>query len=284
MALKDLLVHVDSGERTLTRLRLAVDLAQRHGSRLTALFVEEWSSAQLDRRKAAELGLRSEPELHALDQGVADSIRQTQVRLQCELERLGRKHGVTTVWQSVAGEPSMVVPQYARQADLCIIGEDEPNDSYYCVSEEILFVTGRPVLFVPRTGDFSSLGRHVAIAWNSSRAAARAVNDALPLIEHTEQTTLLCINSRDYMARHGALPPQQMREHLSRHAALVELVLIDDISSAAIADTLQSRARALGADLMVAGAFGHARLREKLLGGVTRDLLARMSLPLMMTH
>ena len=88
MALKDLLVYVDQTENSLVRLRLAADLAIRHGSRLTALYVREWSRAQLDARKAAELGLVSAAGLHNLDQRTEASIDAVADRLRSTLAAL----------------------------------------------------------------------------------------------------------------------------------------------------------------------------------------------------
>jgi nucleotide-binding universal stress UspA family protein len=122
------------------------------------------------------------------------------------------------------------------------------------------------------------------VAWNSSRPAARAVNDAMPLIEQTERTTLLTVNPEVFIDHHGALPADQMVEHLRRHGASVDMVSLEHIPARAIADALQVKARAIGADLLVAGAFGHPRLWEKLLGGVTRDLLDGMKLPIFMSY
>ena len=144
------------------------------------------------------------------------------------------------------------------------------------------FVTGRPVLFVPALG--STPGRHIVVAWNSSRAAARAVNDALALIERAERTTVVTVNPADFIGRHNAPTVDWMVEHLRRHSARVRMIRLENIPAGSIGDVLQTEARALGADLVVAGAFGHPRLREKLLGGMTRDLLARMTFPILMSH
>jgi nucleotide-binding universal stress UspA family protein len=140
------------------------------------------------------------------------------------------------------------------------------------------------VLFLPAQGSFETLGRHIVVAWNSSRAAARALNDAMPLIERAEQTTMLMINPAGFIDRHGGLPGEQMVEHLNSHGASADMVRIENVPAGSIAHALQAEARALHADLLVAGAFGHPTLWEKLLGGVTRDLLDRMTLPLLMSH
>ena len=287
MALKDLLVYVDQSDGALARLSLAADLARRHSSRLTALFVRELSETQQEMRRAAELGLVSPADLDQLDTRLVSSIDAAADRLRLPLAALGREHNLDFSWREVDGLASVVVPQHARYADLCMVGRSElPNSASagYTFSEQLLFVTGRPVLFVPAVGSFATLGRHVVVAWNSSRAAARAVSDALALIERAERVTVLSINPADFLDRHGAPPLQHMVEHLRCHNAAVEAVAVKNVPTGSIGDALQAEAGRLGADLIVAGAFGHPKLWEKLLGGVTHDLLARMSLPLMMSH
>jgi nucleotide-binding universal stress UspA family protein len=277
MALKDLLVYVDQTENSLVRLRLAADLAIRHGSRLTALYVKEWSRTQLDRRKAAELGLVSAAGMRNLDQRTEASIDAVAGRLRSTLEALTRDHGVQAELRCIDGVASTIVPQYARYADLCILGRDEPEEPAsinYTFSEQLLFVTGRPVLFIPPEGSFATLGRHIAVAWNSSRPAARSLNDALPLIERAERTTVLMVNPSGFIDGRDAPPGEQMVEHLRRHGAAADGIRIETVPHGSIADKLQAEAHALGADMIVAGAFGHPRLWEKMLGGVTHDLIA----------
>jgi nucleotide-binding universal stress UspA family protein len=287
MALKDVLVYLDQTESTRVRLRLAIDLAVRNASRLTALYVREPSAAQLDERNKAELGLISAKELDRLNRRLEKSLEAVEQRLQSELGLLAREHSLDAEWRSVDGRASVLVPQHARYADLCILGHGsrDANASIgYGFSEQVLFVTGRPVVFVPHVGSFESLGRHVIVAWNSSRAATRSLNDALPLIEHAERTTVLTVNPGKFLTPHNALPTEQLVQHLRRHCDLADLIQIENIPASSIAEVLQAKARKLGGDLLVAGAFGQAKLWEKLLGGVTCDLLERMSLPILMSH
>jgi len=287
MALKDLLVYVDQTENSSVRLRLAADLAVRHASHLTALYVREWNREQLDLRKAAELGLVSASGLRDLDQRVEATIGTSVDRQRSTLAELASARGLQAELLAIDGVAAVAVPQYARYADLCILGRDEPEGPAsvnYTFSEQLLFVSGRPVLFVPSQGTFTTLGRHVAIAWNSSRPAARALSDALPLIERAECTTILMINPSGFIESHPGPPGEQMVEHLARHGAKVNAVRAENVPRQEIADRLQSEAQARGADLIVAGAFGHPRLWEKMLGGVTHDLIARMRLPVFMSH
>jgi nucleotide-binding universal stress UspA family protein len=287
LALKDLLVYLDETQGSLLRLRLAADLAHRHGARLAALYLREWSPQQLAQRQSAELAGRPFKDVQQLDLRIEASIDITEGRLRAELERLASEYGLEAEWRSVDGQPIEVLPQHARYADLTVLDVNTPSASTaagYQFSEEMLFIAGRPVLFVPAWGDFQTLGRHVAIAWNSSRPAARSVHDALSIIEKAEEVTVLAVNPGDFIGRHHALPLSQLIDHLGRHGAHARAVEVEGIPSGHIGDELQSRARTLGADLLVAGAFAHSRLREILMGSVTRDLLGRMTIPIMMSY
>lgn len=287
MALKDVLVYVDQAESALISLRLAADLAIRHGSRLTALYVREPNAEQLHWHRSAEAELVSAKDLHELEHSIERAMQAAAERLETSLTALTRGHDIEARLQMVDGVAAELVPQYARYADLCIVGRElpeEPAAINYTFSEQLLFVTGRPVLFVPPVAALSTLGRHIAVAWNSSRPATRSLNDALPLIERADKTTVVMVNPSGFIDAHRAPPGERIVEHLRHHGAVVEAVRMEEVSSGSIADALQTKAHALGADLIVAGAFGHPRLWEKLLGGVTRDLMARMTLPILMSH
>ena len=287
MALRDLLVYVDQSEHAVQRLRLAADLANRHQSRLTALYVRELNPAQLHQQSTAELGQGSSDAITRTKWHIRKSIDEAAERLRSVLEEVKLEYGLEVEWRCLDGVSSTIVPQHARFADLCVLSQDisaVASDTGYTFSEQLLFVTGRPVVFIPAHGSFDTLGRHILVAWNSSRPSTRAVNDALPLIERAEQVTLLAVNPSEFAERYGALPPEQMVEHLRRHGAAVEGVWLDKVPPASIADAVQAEAHKVGADLIVAGAFGHPRLWEKMMGGVTRDLLARMNLPVLMSY
>ena len=144
-------------------------------------------------------------------------------------------------------------------------------------------VSGRPILVVPNVGNFADLGRRVVIGWNASREAARAVNDAMPLLTAAETVTVLTIDPREGPRAHGELPGADISLHLARHGVKAE---IERTASAdlPVGEVLLSRVADLGADLLVMGAYGHSRARELLLGGATRSLLRSMTLPVLMSH
>ncbi|WP_255555067.1 universal stress protein [Trinickia mobilis] len=292
MALRNVLVHVDASESGKLRLAMAIRLAVRHGARLTALYVREYSIAQAQRLKSSELGLVSGKQADALSQDIEQELNAHAAELQVLLGEHGHAYGVETVWQCIEGQASRVVPQYSRYADLTIVGHDTDEDpdlpDEYSFAEAMLFSIGRPLLIVPPSGELpevncanATLGRHIAVAWNGSRASARALSDALPLIGRAERTTVLLVDAPG-LSRPDRLPTATVLDHLRRHCPNVHghsLPVVDG----PVGELLQSASLEQGADLLVAGAHGRAGLWEKMLGSVTRDLLGHMHLPTLLS-
>jgi nucleotide-binding universal stress UspA family protein len=136
---------------------------------------------------------------------------------------------------------------------------------------------------VPYIGAATPPGKRVIVAWNGGREAARAVNDALPLLVAADQVDVVCVNPGRGEEDDADLPGADLCLHLARHGVKAEAqeLVASDIEAG---DLLLSRAADSGADLIVMGAYGHARWREVVLGGVTRQLLNQMTVPVFMSH
>ena len=121
------------------------------------------------------------------------------------------------------------------------------------------------------------------VAWNGGREATRAVADALPLLARAKEVTVLVINPEDAPDTHGDVPGADIALHLARHGvnAVATRIHAGDMEAANI---ILSRAAETGIDLLVMGAYGHSRLRELVVGGVTRSILASMTMPVLMSH
>ena len=142
---------------------------------------------------------------------------------------------------------------------------------------------GRPVLIVPYAGAFETVGKRALIAWDGTREANRALNDALPLLADAETVSVVFVGSRERdLEQHRAALGRAVH-HLRQHGieADPEETLRGDL---AVSDILLSRAADLAADLIVAGGYHHSQLREALLGGVSRELLDHMTVPVLMSH
>jgi nucleotide-binding universal stress UspA family protein len=143
--------------------------------------------------------------------------------------------------------------------------------------------SGRPLLVVPFAGSYEAVGHNVLVGWNGSGEAARAINDALPLLKQAKKVTVLAINPRHGIGGDGDVPAADIALHLARHGVTAEAAhtIASDISEG---DALLSYAADLGVDLLVCGMYGHSPLRERAFGGVTRSLLTEMTVPVLMSH
>jgi nucleotide-binding universal stress UspA family protein len=287
VALKDILVHLDASEGSSSRLRLAMDLAGRHGSRLSAVFVDEWNLEQRESRATAELGLAAAPDLERLDRSIAADIERSATRLRTLLAAFRKDHSLQFEWHRFAGSSDVTIDRLVPYCDLCILGQNSlftgsSLDRRFC--ERLVFSTVTPIVFVPAGAALNSLGKRIVVAWDSSRTAARAVNDAMTLIEGAERTTVVTVDSGPELGVvHGETSLELLQQRLRRHHAQVDAIRVR-APVESIAAALQAKAHELGADLLVAGAFGHSRLKERIFGGVSRDLLQNMTLPVLMSH
>ncbi len=170
----------------------------------------------------------------------------------------------------------------ARRYDLSIIGEVEPDvhSVEAMIAEAILFESGRPIIIVPYMQKAPLKLDRVMICWDGSRAAVRAVADAMPLLERAGDIEVVSvINER---GKHNELQGTDMGLHLARHGLKVGVTRIPHHIDAAAA--LLSHSADSGADFMVMGGYGHSRLREFVLGGVTRSIMSSIAVPTLMSH
>jgi nucleotide-binding universal stress UspA family protein len=188
----------------------------------------------------------------------------------------------TRLLDATFGGAATSFAQISRRFDLVVVGQAQrergPADDL--VIEGALFESGRPLVVVPYIQRRGITLERVLACWDGSRTAARAIGDAMPLLERAKAVEVVIVaEERKSEEMTGA----NMNAHLVRHgvAASVKRIAKGDI---AIQDALLSYAADSGADFMVMGGYGHSRLREFILGGVTRGILASMTLPVLMSH
>jgi nucleotide-binding universal stress UspA family protein len=149
--------------------------------------------------------------------------------------------------------------------------------------DDVVLDAGRPVLIIPHAGTFGSVGKRVLIAWDGSREANRALHDALPLIRRAEAVTVTHVGAEQADLDRERPALERIVRHLARHG--IEAQAAESLHPAiSVQAALSSCVAEFGADMIVAGAYHHSRLRESLLGGVSRDLLDRMTVPVLMSH
>jgi nucleotide-binding universal stress UspA family protein len=171
----------------------------------------------------------------------------------------------------------------ARRFDLAIVGQAQPEMSTIeqTIGETTLFESGRPMIMVPYIQKAAFKVDNVMICWDGSRTAARAVADALPIIGNTGRAEIVIVTNE--RGKEDEIEGADIGQHLARHGLKVEVHRISggDID---VADALLSHAADSGADFMVMGGYGHSRLREFILGGVTRSIFQSMTVPVLISH
>jgi nucleotide-binding universal stress UspA family protein len=181
-------------------------------------------------------------------------------------------------WRAEIGDPTQILALHARAADLVITGAPAPaaaGDPQRTVNQGALILSaGRPVLFT--ADNLPPLrGEKVIVAWKDAREARRAVVDALPFLTNAKEVLVAAVAENDRLAvRDGAA---DVVRFLMKHDVRASLEVLDS-DEADVASILADKAQEIGADLIVAGGYGHSRLREWAFGGATRSLLSNGSL------
>jgi nucleotide-binding universal stress UspA family protein len=171
----------------------------------------------------------------------------------------------------------------ARRFDLAIIGQSEPDSSSVedIIAENTLFASGRPQILVPYIQKAPLKLDKVMLCWDGSRQAARATGDAMPLLVKSQRVEVVIVTNE--RGKEDEIEGADMAQHLARHGLKITVHRIGG-GGIDVADALLSHAADSGADFMVMGGYGHSRLREFVLGGVTHSILRSMTIPVLMSH
>lgn len=253
----------------------AASLARAHNALLTAraLGVKIWQPYGLFPSVAAGY-------VSAANDATKERIDQSASALASELVGLPLSTSIASM-MGTQPELAAAVSLQARLHDLAVtdlslalFGEGR------AMIDELLFAAGRPTIVVP-PGVVRFSAKTIVAAWDGGACAARAINDAMPLLAAAEKAQLVCIVNEKDLAR--AVPGAEFAPHLDRHGVKVELV---DLSPAHrdAGRAIRDHAKAVGADMIVMGAFGHSRLRQLVLGGVTEAMLRETPAPVFFSH
>lgn len=281
MSYKDLLVYLDASDSCAYRVEAAVALAKREGARLTGLAMVLESSI------SSYIGIDFPTSLSEAQKEIVETSAAHAV---AGFETVAQQAGIdyqTRLHECPATKAASGLAFFARHADLTFLGQPNPDSAARAFQESLLDTvlhrSGRPVYVVPYIGRIPHKSRHAVIAWDGSKKAVRAVNDAIPLLKARDKVDILVVNPKPRGDTFGGQQGENLASHLARHgitATVVKLVLpdmsVDTVILNHIADT--------GADLLVMGAFGHSRLRERAFGGVSHSILQQMTTPVLMSE
>lgn len=269
MSLSNILVHLDSTPRCAVRVATAVSLAARHGARLVGLFAET--------APAQRVGLvASWPSAD-----YTQHMEAARAAFAAAASSLGAKASFLDLNRGGEHEVLARSTDVARAFDLIVLGQSEAHSRTPAdLAEQIIVESGRPVLMIPGAGDYPHIGQRPLFAWRRARSSARALFDALPLIEQGAQATVVQVD------KHGDSHHEfndLIVENLAAHGLKAHFrhVVTEDVK---VMDTLLNEAADHSSDLLVAGAFDHAGFPSLGRGSGTRYLLKHMTQPVLFSH
>jgi len=275
---KNILVHIPSERPVRPVVDVAVALAIARRAHLDAIAIgyESLGAAGLIAEGggvaiAAVLGAEQERAQERADAAIA--VFETEARL------AKIAYGTRTL-ATIPAEAGHTIAALSRLYDMTVVLQPDAADGSYDneIPQQILFNSGGPVLMVPYIHNGPLDAHHIGIAWDGSRLAARAVHDAIPFLKNANAVTVVTINEEASEAS-----SDQLAAHLGRRniAARVQRLRVDrgNVQGAILSIAAESN---MG--LLVMGGYGHSRLQERILGGVTRSMFDSMTVPVLMSH
>lgn len=276
MSYREILVQVDDTAGGRRRADVASELAHRFGSQLAGTFLK----AELMQSPGAVdfLAYLTPAEIDAFVRDHAAAVEAAAGKARALLDAAADKAGVTPEWRPVAGDSNGELVRLAREADLTVFPPRAVTrlSTHGVDAATLALACGGPLLVVPDDWPARSVGRRVLVAWNGSREASRAVRDAWPFLEGAESLTVLTVSP-------DAEADESLRRWLRSHGCTASLE-IDRRPDSRAADAVREWAGNVDADLVVMGLYGRSRLREFVLGGVSRAMLDRPPAPLLLSH
>ncbi|MEJ2115027.1 MAG: universal stress protein [Gammaproteobacteria bacterium] len=279
MSIKDILVICDSGEANDYRVESALLLAKVYQAHVTGLHLIPYPIIPI-------YGGNFPDAIPYLSSEQLDQSKNTAKKLKDNFKKKATDMNVSCRWKEIEGVDVRYIIDNARYSDLIIApqgysryGEDNTQkiDDYLSIN------LGRPLIITPDLKKVFTLPKKVIIAWNESHEAARAVHDALPLLQYAEEVQIVSVAASTKDEKKYMIYDDDLRSHLSRHDVNTEVVSLDP-SSKGTGKTILESAMEYDADLIVMGAYGHTRLKEIVLGGATRYLLRHTTIPLFLSH
>ncbi|PIL45070.1 universal stress protein [Massilia eurypsychrophila] len=275
MSLQTIVVHIDDSKHCEARLKMATHLALKYEAHLIGLAATGWLPAGFVRTAIDPV-----VPLTPID---IEPARGRCTAALATFEQQMRAMGVVSFeTRLVELDPALALAMHGMCSDLIVVSQARgPNcdpSTRSDLPEWVMLNNAVPVLVVPARGEFASVGARIAVAWNRSNEARRAIGSALPLLCNADKVHLLIVDEGGAAAETDA----DMAVFLARHGVNAE----EDIDSTGT-DAGAALVRAsveCGADLLVMGAYGRSRLREMVMGGASRTVLESMEVPVWMAH
>jgi nucleotide-binding universal stress UspA family protein len=274
MSIRSILAAYVGNATGSSGLRLAIHMARKYDAHLTGIV---WHGpSPLETRYSSYMTREIRQLLSARDTEVVDEIR---ADFDARVKEADLSSGADFLDLGSASDFSLA--ECARGYDVIVMSSRaaELGQEHFAARPDVVALrSGRPVILVPPDYDVDSLGEHAVVAWDGKRAAARALGDAMHILETKEKVTILTIGEKPTTG-----PGADITELLAHHGIETER-LVRPAGSKGIGQTILDACHETGAGLLIMGAYEHSKFSEDLLGGVTRDILENARLPVLMSH
>ena len=278
MTYRDILVQIDA-EAGPARYAIAAELASRGRGAVTGVYLQTTLINQYNNISA--IAYLPPLDLDRIIREHNEGQAAAAARSAAQLATTAKARDAQCATRVIGGDSPDDLIAETRRADLVILAPPSSAPAYnvHASPVDVCLAGGGPVLVVPDTWSGDRVGARPLVAWNGAREAARALRDALPLFEAGATVEVRIARPKDSLADDAAA----IRQHLERHGLRANVVnIVDDGRS--IGDWLRSEAMAAGCDMIVMGLYGHARMQEFVLGGVSHTMLHAPGLPLLISH
>lgn len=271
---RSIAVHLKNHEERSEHIDVAIRLADRFGAVLTGLLTQREPSIFKKLYSSESLPLER-----------LDGLRRQAEAAEARFRAQAQDSGIAAEFTLGEGDAAELLGYVGRFFDLVVVEQTDlsSDEIGFDVPENCLATSGRPVLVVPNRGSFPMPGRSVLVAWNGSREAALAIHHARPFLAGAERVTLLEGRGKERFPSVTKWPEADIRRYLGSYVDRLECRTLADNSSD-VGEAILWHAGAVGADLVVMGAYGRSWLAEWVLRGATRHVLRHSSLPLLMAH
>ncbi len=272
MAIKDILLHLDNSPSCLSRIKLAIQLAQIHGAHLKGIYIL--------------------PHIYYAprqDLGAAESARNAEELFSSTTADAGiSAEWLYVDWTVVGVSVNEILNLYAYYSDLIVIGQPDQStpdhNTPFDLPERLGLGTGRPLLVVPYTGTFSSSVDRVMIAWKSGRESSRIVHDALPILLKAQHVCVVTVGAQDSFDDSVEHDVKTLCNYLARHGIAAEHDQILTTTNFPVGDALLNHACEQKMDLIAMGAYAPTRRGNFVLGPIARHLMNHMTVPVLISH
>jgi nucleotide-binding universal stress UspA family protein len=277
MTYRTILVTVDPFGASRLRVAAAIDIARRFNAHLTGVFLRAEAVPPFIAGDAFSAVTAVEAFMEDRKAVIAEAVTPARTMFETAASNVG----IAFSWLEINGDDAETLSACARRHDLTILPPTIPiaGFNHTLNAAQVAMSAGGPVLILPEIGYAPRFGTNILVAWKETREAARAVRDAIPFLAAAEHLTFLTVG-RDAAPAFDALQQLNLTAHDCGHARLVA----DTNDARDVGDAIRLRTGMVGADMLVLGLYGHSRLHELLLGGVSRGLMKDVPMPILVSH